>query len=150
MSGMGDTQTPTQAIGNFLEGFAGIKPLFSGGVQIGNWSPAGGLTGWFNTSAQNVLGDLCNGNVSLNPGLTPSQLDPTTWTTYDDWELPIKVQDYCLQKAIVPNWMTQDQLNTYQQNADGSITPQSTSSALIPLALGGGLVLLSIMLLARR
>jgi hypothetical protein len=150
MSGYGGTQTPMQALDNFLAEFGGVKPLFSGGVQIGHWSPAGGLVGWFDTSAQNVLGDLCTQNVTLNAGLTAAQMDPSTWTTVDDNLFPIKVQDYCLQKAIVPNWMTQEQLNQYQQNADGSIVPQGQSSIVLPLAIGGGLVLLSIILMARR
>jgi hypothetical protein len=153
MKGFGQVESPTQILANFAEGFVGIKPLFSGAVQIGTWAPGGGF---FDLNAQDVIGSLCGQDVSLNDGLTSTQLDPHTWTTWDDLDLPIKAQDYCLQKGVTPNWMTADELAGYQQNADGSITPTAagtatgTSSILVPLAVAGGLVLLSLILIARR
>lgn len=146
MNGLGSTQNPMQWLGNFGLGFLGIKPLFSNGVQIGTWSPGGGF---FDLNEQDVMSSLCNQNVSFNAGVTAAQMDPTTWTTYDDWDNIIKVQDYCLQKAVVPNWMSQDQLNQYQTNPDGSITP-APSSLVVPLAIAGGLILISLLLAARR
>lgn len=143
------TETPTQWLGNFLNQYTGAKPLFSGGVQIGTWSPGGG---WFDTNAQDVYSSVCNQTVSLNANVTAAQQDPTTWTTWDDWGGSVRVQDYCLQKGVIPNWMTQDQLNQYVQNPDGSITPPGGggSNLVVPLAVAGGLILLSVILLARR
>jgi hypothetical protein len=141
----GDTQTATQALFNFSEGFVGWKPLFSGGVQIGNWTSAGGF---FDVNAADVMADICRGAASLNDNLTAAQQDPNSWTTVDDWWNPISVNDYCMQKAIVPTWFTQDQVNQYAPASGGGYArPGGASSSLIlPLAIGGGLVALSVLL----
>lgn len=146
--GIFGTQTPTQWLGNFAEQFFGDKPLFSGGVQIGSWTGQGS---WFDGNASDQFANVCNQIVTLNDGVTAAQQDPSTWYTYDDWDQNIRVQDYCLSKGVVPSWMTQAQLATYQQNADGSYSlPGAGSSLVVPLAVAGGLVLLSVILLARR
>lgn len=139
------TETFSQTIENFAEGFLGSKPLFSNGVQIGNWSVGGG---YFDTNAQDVMSGLCNQVVSFYPSVTDAQKDPTTWTTINDWGVSIGVQDYCLQKAVIPNWMTQDQLNQYTTTVGGSIVPVQ-SSLIVPLAIAGGLVALAL-LIGRR
>lgn len=146
------TGSVAQDIGNFLEGYWGAKPIFSGGVQIGNWEWGGSLLNYFDTSAQSGLAPLCNQQIQLWDTVTAAQQDPSTWMTYDDNEQLISVQDYCLQKAVIPNWVTQDVLNQYVQNPDGSITKPGAAAAfpIVPLAVAGGLVLLSILLIARR
>lgn len=146
--GIFGTETPTQWLGNFLNQYTGKKPLFSGGTQIGTWTVGGG---WFDTNAQDVMSNVCNGIVDITANITAAQQDPSTWTTIDDLGFPVAVQDYCLSKGVIPNWMTQTELNAYQTNADGSITkPGAASSHLVPLAVAGGLILLSVILLARR
>lgn len=145
--GLFQAQTPVQWAGNFLEGFIGQKPLFSGGVQIGNWSVGGG---YFDTNAQDVMRNVCSGSASLFSNITAQQADPATWTTYDDWENPISVQDYCLQKAVVPSWVDQSTLNNYVQTTGGSIVPLQTQSLTVPLAVAAGILALSLFMIARR
>jgi len=136
---MSSPTTFSQTVIDFAEGFIGMKPLFSNGVQIGNWSVGGG---WFDTNAQDVMSSVCNQQVQLYPNVTAAQQDPTTWQTYDDWGRLIKVQDYCLQKQVVPNWMTADQAAAYSlQQAGGGIA--------LPLAIAGGFLLLSFLLVRR-
>lgn len=143
---LGDVLTPVQALENFAEGFIGWKPLFSNAVQIGNWTSAGGF---FDVNAQDVMGNLCRGIVQFNPGVTDAQRDPNTWTTVDDLWLPISVNNYCMQKHVPPSWFTQDQASGYVQTASGSYVPQQ-NSVWVPLAIAGGLVGLSLLLIARR
>lgn len=143
MNGLGDVQTPTQALLNFSEGFLGYKPLFSGGVQIGNWTSAGGF---FDINAQSVMGNICKGVAELYDNVAPEHLDPNTWTTVDDWWMPVTVNDYCMQKHVIPTWFSQSQADAYVQTAGGSFVPSQTS-LVVPLAIAGGLVGLSLVLM---
>lgn len=148
MMGLGDTQTPVQALFNFAEGFAGWKPLFSGGVQIGNWT---GVGGYFDLSGADQMANICNGVASLNDNVTAAQMDQNTWMTVDDWWNPISVNDYCMQKTIIPSWFTQDQVNQYTVASDGSyVKPSAAKSLALPLMVAGGLVGLSVLLTVMR
>jgi hypothetical protein len=135
----------TQEIGDVAEGFLGFKPLYSSGVRIGNWSGGGGF---FDINAQDFMAGVCNQQVDFITGVTPQQMDPTTWTTIDDWGRSIPVQNLCLQKGVIPNWMTQDQANAYVQQSDGSIVPAASVNVL-PLVAAGALILVSLALAVR-
>lgn len=140
----GETQSGVQNIANFAEQLVGVKPIFSGGLQIGSWWSG------FNFTAQDQVSSLCTADVTLNDNLTAAQMDPHTWMTWDDLDQLILAQDYCLQRGVTPSWMTAADLTGYQQNADGSITPVKSNAAIVPLAIAGGLILLSVILIARR
>lgn len=142
---LGDSETFTQALENFTSQFAGNKPLFSGGVQIGSWAPGGG---YFDVNAQDVMRNVCSGVASLNAGATAAQSDPASWTTWDDWDQPITVQAYCLAKGVVPSWIDPTVAAGLVQNPDGSIGQPGGIST--PLIVAGGLVAVSLLLLLVR
>ena len=118
-------------VGNFTEGFFGRKPLFSNGVQIGNWTLGGS---YFDLTKSDNLAPLCSGQVQLFSGVTPAQLDQSTWTTLDDWGAQISAADYCQQAGL----------------SLGGTVAGASGFDYTPLYVAGGLVLLSLMIALRR
>lgn len=88
------TPTVLNWLSDFAKGFAGQRPLYVNGVEIGYWTAEGN--------------DLCHGNAFIYPEFLDANKQsiypPSQWITKDDLWRDIPVSQYCVSKNIVPSW----------------------------------------------
>lgn len=136
------TQSLLQLVGNEINSAFGQRPLFSNGIQIGNYN--------VDYSGDVVYSDLCSASVDLFSNLTEAQLDKSTWQVQDPLTLAyIPAGQFCMSQGIVPNWFGQSDVAPFIANADGTYTLPSQNH-LIPIALGVGLIAVALFYMSRR
>lgn len=136
-------RNPVQWLNNFALGFAGQRPVFHNGVQIGYFRNAD---------------DLCKGVIQIYPQ-HKGNTKYSEWTTKDDWWRDIPVNAFCASVGLKPQWLSPSEYTQVQSSMPAVAAPSNplTNVAqvigkpnVLPYALAAGAGVVALVLLLRR